>query len=53
MHIQWNPSEKARKVSLKLQNWVHFQAQLFTNHVYFTPHDRQPLVAFIEGFHCN
>ena len=50
MHIQWNPSGKARKVSLKLQNSVHFQAQFFTNHVYFTPHDRQPL---LKGHHLG
>ena len=61
--VQWNPSGKARNVSLKLQNLVHFHAPFFTNHVYFTPHDRPPLlkghplgwpkrVAFIEGFHC-
>ena len=64
LKIQWNPSGKARNVSLKLQNLVHFHEPFFTNHVYFTPHDRPPLlkghhvgwplrwVAFIEGFHC-
>ena len=48
MHIQWNPSGKARKVSLKLQNSVHLQ--FLTNHVYFTPHDRQPL---LKGHHLG
>ena len=42
--IQWNPSGKARNVSLKLQNLVHFRAPFLTNHVYFTPHDRPPLL---------
>ena len=58
--IQWKSSGEAREVSLKLQNLVHFHAPFFTNHVYFAPHDRPPLlkgrhfwVAFIEGFHCN
>ena len=46
LHVQWNPSWKARKVSLKLQNLVHFHAPFFTNHVYFTPHGR-PLL--LEG----
>ena len=57
---QWNPSGKARNVWLKLRNLVHFRAPFFMNHLYFTPHDRPPLlkghppswVAFIEGFHC-
>ena len=42
--IQWNPAGKARNVSLKLQNLAHFCAPSFTNHVYFTPHDRPPLL---------
>ena len=42
--LQWNPSGKARNVSLKLRNLVHFHAQFFINHVYFTPHDRPPLL---------
>ena len=42
--IQWNPSGEARNVSLKLQNLVHFHAPFFTNHIYFTPHDRPPLL---------
>ena len=42
--MRWNPSGKARNVSLKLQNLVHFCAPLSTNHVYFTPHDRPPLL---------
>ena len=33
--IQWNPSGKAREVSLKLQNLVNFHAPFFTNHVGF------------------
>ena len=48
MKLQWNPSGKARNVSLKLQNLVHFHAPFFTNHVYFTPHDRPPL---LKGHH--
>ena len=36
------PPGKARKVSLKLQNWV--QAPFFTNHIYFTPNERPPLL---------
>ena len=54
--IQWNPSGNARKVPLKLQNLVHFDAAFFTSHVYITPHasfERPPYwVAFIEGFPC-
>ena len=46
--LQWNPSGKARKVSLKLQNLVNFNAPFFTNHVYFTPRDRPPL---LKGHH--
>ena len=30
--------------TLKLQNLVHFHSPFFTNHVYFTPHDRPPLL---------
>ena len=37
-------------VSLKLQNLDHFHAPLFTNHVYFTPHDRPPL---FRGHHLG
>ena len=48
--IQWNPSGKARNVSLKLQNLVHFHAPFFTNHVYFTPHDRPPV---LKGHHLG
>ena len=48
--IQRNTSGKARKVSLKLQNSVHFHAPYFTNHVYFTPHDRPPL---LKGHHLG
>ena len=48
MLLQWNPSGKARKVSLKLQNLVNFNAPFFTNHVYFTPRDRPPL---LKGHH--
>ena len=48
--IQWNSSGKARNVSLKLQNLVHFHAPFFTNHVYFTPHDRPPL---LKGHHLE
>ena len=44
MVVQWNPSGEARNVSLKLQNLVHFHAPFFTNHIYFTPHDRPPLL---------
>ena len=36
------PPGKARKVSLKLKNLIHFHAPFFANHVYFTPHDRPP-----------
>ena len=36
------PPGKARKVSLKLNNLVHFHAPFLTNHVYFTPHERPP-----------
>ena len=46
--IQWNPYGKARNVSLKLQNLIHIYAPFFTNHVYFTPHDRPPL---LKGHH--
>ena len=46
--IQWNPSGKARDVSLKLQSVVHFHAPFFTNHLYFNPHDRLPL---LKGHH--
>ena len=42
--LQWNPSRKARNVSGKLGNLVHFQSPFFTYHVYFTPHDRPPLL---------
>ena len=49
--IQWNPSRKARVVSLKLQNLVHFHAPFFTNHVYFTPHDRPPLLEVPLYYH--
>ena len=48
--IQWNPSGKAGNVSLKLQNLVHFHAPFFTNHAYFTPHDRPPL---LKGHHLG
>ena len=48
--IQRNPSGKARNVSIKLQNLVHFHASFFTNHVYFTPHDRPPL---LKGHHLG
>ena len=48
--LQCNPSGKARNVSLKLQNLVHFHAPLFTNHAYFTPHDRPPL---LKGHHLG
>ena len=58
LDIQWNPSGKARKVSLKLQNLVRFHAPFFTNYVLFYPSwqatsfERPPSwVAFIEGFH--
>ena len=34
LHIQWNPSGKARNVSLKLQKLAHFRALFFTKHVY-------------------
>ena len=40
--IQWTPSGKAKEVSLKLHNLVHFHAPFFTNHVSFTSHDRPP-----------
>ena len=43
------PIGKARNGSPKLQNWTYFPASLFTNHVYFTPHDK-PL--FLKGHHC-
>ena len=46
----WNPSGKAREVSIKLQNLVHFHAPFFTNHVYLTPHDRPPL---LKGHHLG
>ena len=46
--LQWNPSGKARNVTLKFQNSVHFHAPFFTNHVYFTPRDRPPL---LKGHH--
>ena len=48
--IQWNPSGKTMKVSLKLQNLVYFHAPFFTNHVYFTPHGRPPL---LRGHHLG
>ena len=48
LYIQWNPSAKARNVLLKLQNLANFHAPFFTNHVYFTPHDRPPL---LKGHH--
>ena len=35
---------------LSLQNLVHFHAPFFTNDVYFTPHDRPPL---LEGHHLG
>ena len=44
VEIQWNPSGKPRNVSIKLQNLVHFHAPFFTNHVYFTSHDKPPLL---------
>ena len=50
IHIQWNLSGKDRKVSLKLQNLVHFHAPFFTNHIYFTPRDRPPL---LKGHHLG
>ena len=43
-------SGKARNVTLKFQNLVHFCAPFFTNHVYFTPHDRPPL---LKGHHLG
>ena len=49
-HLQWNPSGKARNVSLKLQNLVHFHAPIFTNNVYFTPRYRPPL---LKGHHLE
>ena len=55
--IQWNPSWKARNVSLKLQNLVHFRAPFITNHVFLplmTGHlfwKATILGAFIGGFH--
>ena len=48
--IQWSSSGKARNVSLMLQNLVHFHAPFFTNHVYFPPHDRPPL---LKGHHLR
>ena len=42
--IQRNTSGNARRVSLKLQNSVHFHAPFLTNHVNFTPQDRPPLL---------
>ena len=38
------PLWKVRNVTLRLQNLVHFRAPFFTNHVYFTPLDRPPLL---------
>ena len=48
--LQWNPSEKTRKVSPYLQNLFHFYAPFFTKHIYFTPHDRPPL---LKGHHLG
>ena len=44
------PLWKDRKISLKLQNLVHFHAPFFINHVYFTLHDRPPL---LKGHHIG
>ena len=48
--VQWNPSGKARNVSLKLQKLVVFHVPFFRNHVCFTPHDRPPL---LKGHHLK
>ena len=56
--IQWNPSGRARNVSLKFQSLVHFHAPSFTNPVYFPPMTGHPFskatscVACLEEFHC-
>ena len=50
IQLQWHPSGKARNASLKLQNLVHFHAPVFTNHVYFTPHDKPPP---LKGHHLR
>ena len=42
--IQLNPSGKAWNISLNLWNVVQLHAPSFTNHVYFTPRDRPPLL---------
>ena len=56
--IQWNSSGKARDVSLKLRNLVHFHAPLLqimfilplmTGHLFWKA---TILGDFIEGFYC-
>ena len=58
-YIQWNPSGKAKNVSLKLQNLAHFHAPFFSKSCLFYPSWQatsfeRPLfwVAFMEGFNC-
>ena len=48
--IQYNPSGMAGNVLLNLCNSVHLHSPCFTNHVYFTPHDRPPL---LNGHHLG
>ena len=48
--IQWNPSWKARNVSLKLQNSAYFHAPFFLNYIYIAPLDRPPL---LKGHHLG
>ena len=57
--IQWNPSGKARNVSLKLQYFgtfpctILYKSCLFYHSWHVTSFEKWPSrVAFIEGFHC-
>ena len=44
MKIELQDSGKALNISMKLQNLIHFRALFFANHVYFTLHDRPPVL---------
>ena len=60
--ITVKPLWKGQGYLTKVVKLVHFYAPFFTNHVYFTLHERPPFrvaferppfwMAFIKGFHC-
>ena len=46
----WNTMESLYKGQLKLQKIVHFRAPFLSNHVYFTPRGKAPL---LKGHHLG